>query len=166
MRLPVSFCLLLACTTLFAQPKSADPFSEREIPPAKCHPEQLRLRALCPLPVSVVYYQQQDQRTLGQIRPVLEQIKALGFNGLKQFIINDPAAPKGYASQVSNLSLDVGLIPFYYGIGGWHPITDSLLHVLKMPCWQRPAACKPYRQTRVCRHGKRLGCGSALPGHP
>jgi beta-galactosidase len=44
-----------------------------------------------------------------------------------------PSTQVALVQQISNLALDEGLVPFWYGIAGWEPITAPLLAQLGMP---------------------------------
>lgn len=93
-------------------------------------PMQRKLRALRPFPVGVVFYQQRGQG-LPEIRREFEAIKRAGFDSLKQIVLH--GEDTAFRQQVENLALDVGLYPWYYGIGGWAPIGPELLRELGIP---------------------------------
>lgn len=88
-------------------------------------PMQHRLRTLCPFPVGVVYYQQRGDN-IDSIAKEFKIMQELGFNALKQIVLCSPSNPPGFTEQVFHKAIESGMIPWYYGQGGWHEITASL----------------------------------------
>lgn len=92
-------------------------------------PMQEHLRALKPFPVGVVYYQQREHG-LEEIRNEFKTMKELGYTALKQSVLNAPHNPPGFEEAVFHAALEEGISPWYYGLGGWYPITQELLDSL------------------------------------
>jgi len=106
-----------------------DPFLQETYLSLNDSPMQQKLRSLRPFPVGVVYWQ---QRGVGpdSIRMDLRRIRSLGYTALKQVQLVDPDNPPGFEETVFHMALDEGIIPWYYGRGGWEQLTPSLLESL------------------------------------
>lgn len=89
-------------------------------------PMQEKLRVMKPFPVGVVYYQQRGH-TLDSIRKNFQIIDSLGFTALKQVLLVSPDNPPGFEEEVFHTALDEGIIPWYYGKGGWIRITPEVM---------------------------------------
>ena len=89
-----------------------------------------KIRNLAPIPVGVVYVQQPGD-DIATIRQHFRSIKELGFNCLKQIMLQNNSWP--FTKRVYNTALDEGLIPWWYEKAGWLPITSELLDKLGMP---------------------------------
>ncbi len=114
-----------------------DPFLEKRYWELHKTPMQERIRSLKPLPVSVVYAQQEDDNSQ-KMQAQFKKISQLGFSGLKQIMLmGDNASPIG-KEKVFNAVLDENISPWYYGMGGWDPITPELL--------SRLGIIKPYNK--------------------
>jgi beta-galactosidase len=101
-------------------------------------PMQEKFRKLAPMPIGAVYVQRPGEGEK-EIREHFSTMKKLGFNSLKQIMV----VPGWTIEQVSLLALEEGIIPWWYGEGGWEPITDDLLRKLKI------AVKTPLEQVRV-----------------
>ncbi len=106
-----------------------DPFLTKKFWDLNRTPMQERLRNIKPFPVGVVYYQQRDENLDSAIKE-FEVMRDLGFTALKQVLLRKPGNPEGYMEQVYHAALDVGISPWYYGIGGWADITQELVDEL------------------------------------
>ena len=84
---------------------------------------QDELAALAPFPVSVVYWQQRDH-DLSDMRAHFRAMAAVGITGLKGIHLQDDADVS--LATVRHAALDEGLVPWFYGKGGWEPITREL----------------------------------------
>jgi beta-galactosidase len=85
-------------------------------------PMQQKLRKLAPMPAGVVFIQT-PEHTEDDIRRDFRTIKSLGFNCLKGLYV----LPGVDITRIEHIALDEGLIPYYYGEGGYEAITDELL---------------------------------------
>ncbi len=88
-------------------------------------PQQQKFRKIAPMPAGVVYIQRPGEGEL-EIRAHFRQMKDLGFTNLKQIM----ALPDWTDEQIQLIALEEGIIPWWYGEGGWEPITDALLKQL------------------------------------
>lgn len=118
----------------------ADPFLEKRYWNLHKTPMQERIRSLRPLPVSVVYAQQEDDSP-EKMRIEFKKISDLGFSGLKQLMLMGENATVSGKERVFNTVLDQGISPWYYGIGGWDPINSGILSQLGIK--------KPYTKENV-----------------
>jgi beta-galactosidase len=89
---------------------------------------QQKFRKIAPMPVGVVFIQAPEM-TEEEMRSHFRLMKKLGFTCLKQ-VMACPGTPKEY---LLSLALDEGIIPWWYGEGGWEEITDKLLEKLGIP---------------------------------
>lgn len=106
-----------------------DPFLTEKFLALNNSPMQERLRALKPFPVGVVYYQQREHG-LEEIRNEFKTMKALGYTALKQSVLDSPKNHDRFEEAVFHAALEEGISPWYYGRGGWYPITQDLLDSL------------------------------------
>lgn len=107
-----------------------DPFLHQRIDALGDSPMQRKLRHLCPLPVGVVYIQQSEPGK-EEIRRELRSIVALGISTITHFESGGETPLSLREAEL--LALEEGLIPHWYGIGGWAEITNELLHSLGIP---------------------------------
>lgn len=107
----------------------SDPYLQETYRSLNESPMQARLRDLSPFPVGVVYWQQQGVG-LDSIRKDFRVIRSLGYTALKQVQLADPDNPPGFEESVFHAAIDEGLIPWYYGKGGWERISPELLERL------------------------------------
>jgi len=89
---------------------------------------QEQFKKIRPMPAGVVYIQHPGEGEK-EIREHFRLMKELGFNSLKQIM----TIPGWELEDVQLIALEEGLIPWWYGTGGWAPITDDLLKELKIP---------------------------------
>ncbi len=106
-----------------------DPFLTKLFWELNNSPMQERLRSLKPFPVGVVYYQQREHQ-MEEISKEFATMKELGYTALKQMVLGSPNNPENFEEDVFMAALDAGISPWYYGLGGWAPITQSLLDSL------------------------------------
>ena len=97
---------------------------------------QTKLQIFAPLPVSVVWIEQQGD-TETSIRNTFQTIRSLGFTALKQLVLQSTvsvpdAVFRNKTQQIMNMALDEGLIPWFYDIGGYECITLDLLSSLNI----------------------------------
>ena len=88
-------------------------------------PQQQKFRTIAPVPAGVVYIQRPGEGE-AEIRAHFRQMKTLGFTNLKQIM----ALPDWTDEQIQLIALEEGIIPWWYGEGGWEPITDALIKQL------------------------------------
>jgi beta-galactosidase len=91
-------------------------------------PMQRHFRALAPMPFGVVFLPW-DGLTEPELRRHFRLMKELGFTNLKQVM----PAPGWPAERLLEVALDEGILPFWYGEGGWAPIDGVLLDRLGIP---------------------------------
>lgn len=91
-------------------------------------PLQEKFKMLHPIPTGVVYVQHPGEGEK-EIREHFRLMKKLGFNALKQI---QPV--EGWTEdRIALIALDEGIIPWWYGEGGWEEITPALLDKLNIP---------------------------------
>ncbi len=91
-------------------------------------PMQQKLRQIAPMPFGVVFLPwagctEQDMRNH------FRMMKQLGFTNLKQTM----ETPEWPEKKILRIALEEDIIPFWYGEGGWEPITPELLKKLNIP---------------------------------
>lgn len=91
-------------------------------------PMQRKFRALRPMPVGVVFIQWPGMNW-DDMRAHLRLMKQLGFTALKGIYLLDGFDMKRFM----HMALDEGIIPWWYGEGGWEAPTDALLDRLGIP---------------------------------
>ncbi len=87
-------------------------------------PLQRKFRRICPMPVGVVFVEWPGM-TDEDIRGHFRLMKELGFTCLKGLLL----CPGTDRKKVQNMALDEGLIPWWYGEGGWE-FSEELLERL------------------------------------
>ncbi|MFN4144500.1 MAG: beta-galactosidase trimerization domain-containing protein [Runella sp.] len=88
-------------------------------------PMQQKFRRIAPMPAGVVYVQAPNEGER-EMRQHFQTMKRLGFNALKQIM----PLPTWTIEQISLIALEEGIIPWWYGEGGYEEITDALLQKL------------------------------------
>ncbi len=91
-------------------------------------PVQQKFRKIAPFPVGCVYIQRPGENET-EIREHFMTMRELGFTALKQ-IMNCPGWTR---EDIALIALDEGIIPWWYGEGGWQEIDDQLLNRLDIP---------------------------------
>jgi len=86
---------------------------------------QRKFRALCPMPFGVVFLPWAGM-TEEEMRQHFRWMKELGFTNLKQTM----GTPQWPARRVLEVALEEGIIPFWYGDGGWQAVTEELFEQL------------------------------------
>jgi beta-galactosidase len=122
------FLLLFALPALAQQPAN-DPFLHRLYDQLHDSPAQRAYRKLAPMPAGVVYVQQPHEDE-ADMRQHFRTMKRLGFTNLKQIM---PCAPNWTVERIGAVALSEGIIPWWYGEGGFAPPSDSLLTRLGIP---------------------------------
>lgn len=103
---------------------------------ANCTMQQ-KLRDISPVPISVVWIEKAGD-TMESIRAAFRLIRASGFTALKQLqfyseLSVTQAAYEAHVVEVMQAALDEGLLPWWYGDGGYECITQALLQQLGLP---------------------------------
>jgi beta-galactosidase len=84
-------------------------------------PAQRRFRELAPMPAGVVYVQQPGEGE-AEMRAHFRKMRELGFNALKQIM----PLPSWTVERIQLVALEEGIIPWWYGEGGYEPVTPEL----------------------------------------
>lgn len=85
-------------------------------------PMQRKFRKIAPVPYGVVFLPWAGC-TEEEMRRHFRMMKDLGFTNLKQTM----GTPEWPRDEVLRIALEEGIIPFWYGEGGWEDITPGLL---------------------------------------
>lgn len=88
-------------------------------------PIQQKFERIAPMPVGAVYVQRPGEGEEA-IRAHFRTMRELGFTALKQIMPADDWT----IYDIQRIALDEGLIPWWYGQGGWQAITPELLDSL------------------------------------
>ena len=91
-------------------------------------PMQQKFRKLAPMPYGVVFLPWAGC-TEEDMRRHFRMMKELGFTNLKQTM----GTPEWPREETLRIALEEGIIPFWYGEGGWKDITPELLKELGLP---------------------------------
>jgi beta-galactosidase len=91
-------------------------------------PMQQKFRQIAPMPYGVVFLPWKGC-TEEDMRHHFRMMKELGFTNLKQTM----GTPEWPREETLRIAMEEGIIPFWYGEGGWEPITPELLDKLKIP---------------------------------
>jgi len=107
-------------------------------------PIQQKFRQIAPMPFGVVFLPWKGM-TEEQMREHFRLMKSLGFHNLKQTM----STPEWPAARIKEIALDEDIIPFWYGEGGWEPITGALLDKLGIPRETPIAAIRSHPKMRA-----------------
>jgi len=91
-------------------------------------PMQQKFRKIAPMPFGVVFLPWAGA-TEEDLRRHFRMMKELGFTNLKQTM----STPEWPTKKTLAIALEEGIIPFWYGEGGWEDITPELLKELGLP---------------------------------
>lgn len=91
-------------------------------------PMQQKFRKIAPMPFGVVFLPWAGC-TEQDMREHFRMMKKLGFTNLKQTM----DTPEWPSTETLRIALEEGIIPFWYGEGGWEDITPELLKKLGLP---------------------------------
>lgn len=89
---------------------------------------QRKFRSLAPMPFGVVFLPWKGMRA-EEAREHFRLMKRLGFTNLKQTV----GTPEWPADRILEMALEEGIIPYWYGTGGWQEITPELLESVGLP---------------------------------
>jgi beta-galactosidase len=123
--------LLLGAAAVIAaaqQQQQADPFLHQLYDRLHDSPMQTKFRSIAPVPIGVVFLPWAGI-TEAEIRQQFRTMKKLGFNNLKQVM----PTPEWNDQRLLEIAFEEGIIPFWYGEGGWEDITPELLDKLSIP---------------------------------
>ena len=90
-------------------------------------PMQQKIREIAPMPYGVVFLPWAGC-TEEDMRHHFRMMKELGFTNLKQTM----PSPEWTRYEIKKIALEEGIIPFWYGEGGWEAITSELLETLNI----------------------------------
>lgn len=90
-------------------------------------PMQQKFRQIAPMPFGVVFLPWAGC-TENDMRQHFRMMKELGFTNLKQTM----PTPEWPEQETMRVALEEGIIPFWYGEGGWEMITPALLKSLNL----------------------------------
>jgi len=122
----LTFVLTLLCMlSAFAQ---KDEFYHDLYDSMHDSPMQQKFRKLAPMPYGVVFLPWAGM-TEDDMRRHFRMMKELGFTNLKQ-TMGTKAWPR---EKILSVALEEGIIPFWYGEGGWEDITPELLEKVGLP---------------------------------
>jgi beta-galactosidase len=116
------FLLFSAASPAFSQ---RDPYLHKLYDSLHDSPMQQKFRQIAPMPAGVVYVQGPNDGER-DMREHFRTMKRLGFNALKQIM----PLPTWTIEQISLVALEEGIIPWWYGEGGFEAITETLLNQL------------------------------------
>ena len=91
-------------------------------------PMQRKFRRLAPMPYGVVFLPWKGM-TEADMRREYRTMRELGFTNLKQTM----PVPGWPTEKILSVALEEGIIPFWYGEGGWEDITPELLRRTGLP---------------------------------
>lgn len=103
----------------------SDPFLHQRYDSLHDSDRQQALRRIAPMPVGVVFIQHPTMDE-DAVRSHFRTMKELGFNCLKGVF----PRPGTSRRDIMHWALREGIIPWWYGEGGWAPLTDELLDSL------------------------------------
>jgi len=106
----------------------ADPFMTEIYDRLHDTPMQRKFRKIAPVPVGVVFIEWPGM-TEDDFRRHFRLMKELGFTCLKGTML----LPGTDKRKFMHAALDEGIIPWWYGEGGWEAITDELFTKLGIP---------------------------------
>jgi beta-galactosidase len=125
-KLFIQLLFLLAFINTSAQPQ--DEFLTSLYDKLHDSPMQQKIKQIAPMPFGVVFLPWAGC-TEQDMRHHFRMMKQLGFTNLKQTM----ATPEWPEHEILRIALEEGIIPFWYGEGGWEPITPELLKKLGIP---------------------------------
>jgi len=106
---------------------------------------QRQFRRIAPMPFGAVLIARDDMDE-DTVRWHLRTMRELGFNAIKQFM----PCPRWPNATLEELALEAGLTPWWYGEGGWEPITEQLC--VRLGIDPATPICEIRRDERMLRH--------------
>ncbi|TVR49189.1 MAG: hypothetical protein EA425_12945 [Puniceicoccaceae bacterium] len=110
---------------------------------------QRKFRRLCPMPYGVVFLPWAGM-TESEMRGHFRIMRELGFTNLKQTM----PSPEWPRERILEIALEEGVIPFWYGEGGWEEVSPELLTTLGLPADLPPAEARLHPAVR--RHQEQI----------
>jgi beta-galactosidase len=138
--------LTLLCLSIHSH-SQPDPYLTRLYDQLNESPLQLKYRSLCPMPVGVVYVQREGEGEK-EMRAHFKLMRELGFNSLKQIMV----LPGWTIEQVQLIALEEGIIPWWYGEGGWEEITPELIKKVGLPATTTIADARSHKAMITYQH--------------
>ncbi|MEM9328026.1 MAG: beta-galactosidase trimerization domain-containing protein [Bacteroidota bacterium] len=123
---PVFFLIFLILYPLAAE--AQDEFYHDLYDQMHDSPMQQKFRKIAPMPFGVVFLPWAGA-TEEDLRHHFRMMKELGFTNLKQTM----STPEWPTKETLRIALEEGIIPFWYGQGGWEDITPDLLQQVGLP---------------------------------
>lgn len=120
------FAALLWANLSFGQ--QADEFHHDLYDSMHDSPMQQKFKKIAPMPFGVVFLPWAGA-TEEDLRHHFRMMKELGFTNLKQTM----STPEWPTKETLKIALEEGIIPFWYGQGGWEDITPELLAKIGLP---------------------------------
>ena len=111
-----------------AQKKNDDEFLHKKYDSLHDSPMQQKIRKIAPMNFGVVFLPWAGC-TEEDMRRHFRMMKELGFTNLKQTM----PTPEWPIKKTLKIALEEGIIPFWYGEGGWEDITPDLLKKVGLP---------------------------------
>jgi beta-galactosidase len=105
-----------------------DPYLHERYDALHDSPVQRRFKRMAPMPFGVVFLPW-DGMTEDDMRAEFRKMKKLGFHNLKQTM----GTREWPRTRILKVALEEGIIPFWYGEGGYKEITPELLEELGLP---------------------------------
>lgn len=109
---------------------------------------QDKFRRLAPVPIGVVFLPWAGM-TEGELREQFRTMRRVGFHNLKQ-VMGSPEWPE---RELMRIALEEGVIPFWYGEGGWEDLTPELLARLGLEPGTPPAVARRDPRVRAYQAG-------------
>jgi len=156
-----ALCALLA-VSVAAPAVADDEFLTQLYDTLHDSPLQRKIRDLAPMPFGVVFLPWKGM-TEQDMRRHFRLMRQLGFNNLKQTM----PSPEWTQERILEVALDEGVIPFWYGEGGWEAITPELLQKLGIPASHSKQEIRKHPkmlayQKEVLRKGISMNSGRAF----
>lgn len=120
-------CFYVSVVSVTAQNRN-DEFMQSLYDKMHDSPMQQKIKKVAPMPFGVVFLPWAGC-TEQDMRQHFRMMKQLGFTNLKQTM----ATPEWPEKEILRIALEEGIIPFWYGEGGWEDITPELLRKLGIP---------------------------------
>ncbi len=128
---------------------AADPYLVDRYDSLHDTPAQRWFRELAPMPAGVVYIQQPGEGE-PEMRAHFRQMRELGFNALKQIM-----PLRGWTvERIQLIALEEGIIPWWFGEGGYEPVTPELSARLGVPAGTPPVEALRHPAMISYQHGQ------------
>lgn len=119
------FCIASLLGVSVLSKAQSDPFLHKLYDSLHSSPIQQKFKKMAPMPAGVVYIQHPGEGE-AEMRQHFKTMKQLGFNALKQIM----SGPGWTEQKIARIALEEGIIPWWYGEGGYEEITPVLLRKL------------------------------------